>query len=188
MIYQRQLSPPQQWAMFLSLFGTLLIFGNFQLGSLANSTSVDMVGAIMVLGFAIWYAGYIVISDRYVPHAGPWVSTMWISIGAAVSFTLVGAATGAWELPNEGTSYLLIFAMILLSTIMALGAFLAGVQLVDPTTASLLSTLEPLFTVFLAIVLLNEKLMLNQFTGGAFILAAVMLLAIAKPREAKSDS
>ncbi len=177
--HNRRLSSPQLWAMSLSLFGIFFIFGNIPFGMMASSTGVDIVGAFLILGSAFWYAGYIVTSNRYIHHAGPWVSTMWISLGAGFSFTLVGIVTGTWELPIEGKSYLIILAMILLSTIMALGAFLAGLQRVGPTTASLLSTLEPVITVFLAVILLNEHLSLNQLAGGGLILAAVILLTLA---------
>ena len=178
MLFHRRLSSPQLWALFLSLFGILLIFGNFQLGAVANSTSVDIVGAFLVLGSALWYAGYIVTSNRYINHASPWVSTMWISLGAGFSFAIIGLVTGTWKFPIEVKSYLLILAMILISTIMALGTFLAGLQRVGPTTASLLSTLEPVFTIILAVILLGESLSGGQLFGGVLILAAVLLLTI----------
>jgi drug/metabolite transporter (DMT)-like permease len=72
----------------------------------------------------------------------------------------------------------IILAMIFLSTIMALGTFLAGMRLVGPTTASLLSTLEPVFTVLLAVLLLQEALRPLQIVGGGLVLAAVVLLSL----------
>lgn len=164
--------------MFLSLLGILLIFENFQLGAVGNSTSVDIVGAFLVLGSALMYAGYIVTSDRYINHASPWASTMWISLGSGFSFALIGLVTDTWKLPIEGKSYLLVLAMMMISTIMALGTFLAGLQRVGPTTASLLSTLEPVFTIILAVILLGENLSRGQLFGGMQILAAVLLLTI----------
>ena len=64
--------------------------------------------------------------------------------------------------------------MIIFSTVLALTFLLAGITRVGATTASLISTLEPLFTVVLAILLLQESLSGVQFVGGALILAAVI--------------
>ena len=180
-LYKKRLSPPQLGALFLSLLGILTIFGDFNFFQGFTPSSFDVFGAFLVLGSAMWYAGYIVISGRYVHQAGPWTSTMWISFGAAFSFTLIGAATDLLALPTDGQTYLLIAGMIFLSTILALGTFLAGIERVGPTTASLLSTLEPVFTVLLAIILLNERLDLSQFVGGFLIFAAVLLLSLAGP-------
>lgn len=140
----------REWgAMLIALAGVVLTVRGDH--GLALADPVDPLGVGMVLGSALWYASYILISDRFVHAAGAWVSTAWITLGAGTSFTLGGLVTGTlnWNLPPTGWAILL--AMIFLSTIMALGTFLAGMRLVGPTAASLLSTLEPVFTVVLAI-------------------------------------
>ncbi|MCJ7568585.1 MAG: DMT family transporter, partial [Anaerolineales bacterium] len=77
--------------------------------------------------------------------------------------------------------------MVTLSTILALGTFLAGMQRVGPTTASLLSTLEPVFTVLLAIVFLGEFLTTIQTVGGGLVLAAAVLLSTSRRHAAQSN-
>jgi drug/metabolite transporter (DMT)-like permease len=47
---------------------------------------------------------------------------------------------------------------------------------VGPTAASLLSTLEPVFTTLLAAAILGETLGRRQMVGGAFVLVAVVVL------------
>lgn len=142
------------------------------------SSSVDPLGVVLVLASAAWYAGYIVTSDRYVHEVGPWVSTAWISFGASVSFGLGGLLSRSLDLRLSTEAINILLAMVFLSTIMALGTFLAGMRRVGPTAASLLSTLEPVFTVILALLLLNEVLSTLQWAGGAFVLTGVILLAL----------
>jgi drug/metabolite transporter (DMT)-like permease len=176
----------REWlAMMLALLGVALTIGGAG-GTNLEGERVDPLGVAMVIGSAIWYSGYIVISNRYIHLAGAWVSTAWIALGASVSFGLAGYATGTLDLHLPPVGLAIILAMILLSTIMALGTFLAGMRLVGPTTASLLSTLEPVFTVLLAVSLLDEMLRPAQLVGGGLVLAAVVLLSL-PGRRARSD-
>jgi drug/metabolite transporter (DMT)-like permease len=121
---------------------------------------------------------YIYASSRYLSRAGPWVTTAWISFGAMVSFSIMGALTNTLDYHLSTQALMIVLVMIFASTILALGAFLAGVERVGPTTASLLSTLEPVFTIILAVILLGESLSGGQLFGGVLILAAVLLLTI----------
>ncbi len=174
-LFDRRIPTSRQWlAMGISSIGVLLVLGTAGTGV----HSIDLLGAVFVLASAIWYAGYIYTSSRYLSSAGPWVTTAWISVGAMVSFTIMGALTNTLDFHLSTQALMIVLVMIFASTILALGAFLAGVERVGPTTASLLSTLEPVFTIILAVILLGESLSWGQLFGGALILAAVLLLTI----------
>ncbi|MBM3124687.1 MAG: EamA/RhaT family transporter, partial [Chloroflexi bacterium] len=69
-----------------------------------------------------------------------------------------------------------MIGMILLSTIFPVVAFLAGLERIGPTSAALLSTLEPVVTVLLAAWLFGERLEPIVLVGGSLILASVLLL------------
>jgi drug/metabolite transporter (DMT)-like permease len=176
-IYRKSPSQREFTGMFLASAGVVLtVSGDFRLLSFA--ALVDPFGVLLVLASAAWYAGYIVISDRYVHAAGPWVSTAWIAFGAGISFGLAGIFSRSIDLNLNGEAVSILLAMVILSTIMALGTFLAGMRRVGPTAASLLSTLEPVFTVILAILFLRESLAAPQLLGGVLVLAAVILLSL----------
>jgi drug/metabolite transporter (DMT)-like permease len=67
---------------------------------------------------------------------------------------------------------------------MAVSLFFAGLKRVGPTTASILSTVEPVVTVILAFLVFGELLGPLQLLGGAFVIAAVLVLGSYRPREA----
>ena len=71
---------------------------------------------------------------------------------------------------------LAIAGIVLVSTILPVSAFLAGLRRVGASTASILSCFEPVVTVSLAMVLYGERLGPGQLAGGALVLAAVILL------------
>ena len=60
---------------------------------------------------------------------------------------------------------------------MAISAFMAGLNLVGPATAAIVSTIEPVVTVVLAMVFFAERLAPVQVVGGVLVLTAVVLLA-----------
>lgn len=142
----------------------------------------DLLGVLFVIGSAAGYGLYIVISNRFVHRAGALVSTAWVSLGASVSYGLAGGLTQSWVVPLTARAGGLLLGLVVLSTILPLATFFAGMRRVGPTAASLLSTLEPVFTIALAAVVLNEVLTPSQWFGGALILAAVVLLNLPAPR------
>jgi len=58
----------------------------------------------------------------------------------------------------------------------AISLFLAGLPRIGAARSSLLSTWEPVVTVLLAAALLGDRLSAIQLLGGAFIIAAVILV------------
>lgn len=180
-------NPPtgREWgAMTLALSGVLLTVR--QPGEGLGFARADPLGVLLVLGSALWYSVYIVTSDRVVHQPGAWLSTAWISLGASFSFTLFGGLAGLLDFNLSPQAIWILVAMVFVSTILALGTFFAGMHIVGPTAASLLSTLEPVFTVLLAVLLLAERLAGLQIVGGIFVLAAVVLLTI--PENGRIDA
>ncbi|MEE8120280.1 MAG: DMT family transporter [Anaerolineales bacterium] len=186
-VNHRTLSAREWVALAIASFGVILTLNPVRILQSAGSEPIDLVGVALVIGSAIWYAAYIIGSDRFIRPAGPWVSLFWISLGAAISFTAAGAFSHTLDFKLGLESIFILLGMVTLGTILALGTFLAGIQRVGPTTASLLSTLEPVFTVLLAIVFLGEFLTRIQTVGGGLVLAAAVLLSTSRRDHALPD-
>jgi len=163
-----------EWlALGLALAGVVLTSGR-----IGDVSALDKLGIALVLVSAVWYAGFILVSSRLIPGAGSLVGTAWITLGAFITFTFMGALLG--ELPTTLTParFSIMLAMVVFSTILPIGTFMAGMVRVGPTAAALLSTLEPAFTVLMAAVYLHEALTPAQIIGGGLVLAAVVLLGL----------
>jgi len=187
-ILYRRVPSVREWvALALASFGVLMTLNPFRLLQSAGGEPIDMLGVVLVIGSAICYAIYIISSVRFTRQAGPWVSLVWILLGAGISFTVIGTLTQTLNFKLGIDGFIILILMVILSTILALGAFLAGIQRVGPTTASVLSTLEPVFTVLLAIFFLGEFLTAGQAVGGALVLAAAVLLSTAGRQPARSS-
>jgi drug/metabolite transporter (DMT)-like permease len=116
---------------------------------------------------------------------GPRLLSALVCSGAAVTLTLGSALLGEFrpgELTAAGWGWLAALALV--STVAAVSLFFAGLRRVGPTTASILSTAEPVVTVLLAFLVFGELLGAVQLLGGALVLGAVLVLASYRPRQA----
>ncbi len=101
---------------------------------------------------------------------------------SAVIFASAGAASGTLmllngpHLPTTSAGWAAILSIVLITTVLPVAAFLAGLERVGPTNAAMLSTLEPVVTVVLGAVWLKEAVRPATLIGGGLILTAVLLL------------
>jgi drug/metabolite transporter (DMT)-like permease len=123
------------------------------------------------------YTGYILVSDRSEIVREPLLLSALVCAGATVTFAIVGAAAGALDFGFEGEGWLWLGLIALISTVLPIATFFAGLARVGPSTASILSTVEPVITVTLAYLVFSEKLTLLQLGGAALVLLAAMMLA-----------
>ena len=150
----------------------------------AGAGAFDWLGAALALGAALTYAAYILVSDRVVGgdlEALP-LSAL-ITTGAAITFGLAGSATGSIDTGFASEGWLWLGAIAIVSTVTPITLFFAGLKRVGPSTAAILSTLEPLTTAALAFVVFGESLTALQLAGAALVLGAAVSLNL-RPRRA----
>ncbi len=150
----------------------------------AGTGALDPLGAALGLGAAVVYSTYILVSEGIVGRVGPRLLSALVCSGAAVTLTLGSALLGEFrpgELTAAGWGWLAALALV--STVAAVSLFFAGLRRVGPTTASILSTAEPVVTVLLAFLVFGELLGPVQLLGGALVLGAVLVLASYRPRQ-----
>lgn len=178
-ILRRRAPSRRQWAiMALALTGVVLTSGLDREIFIQDGRNLDMVGVMMALGAAVLYAAYILLTSRFIHRTGAWVGTAWLAAGAGLSFSVLGWAAGVLFDPLVPSAILIVLGLILASTILPLGTFLAGVERIGPSTASFISTLEPVFTVLLAFLFLGERLVWVQGVGGTLVVISAFLLSL----------
>jgi drug/metabolite transporter (DMT)-like permease len=166
-------------AVFLATGGlTLAVVG-------AGAGALDPLGVALGLGAAIVYSAYILVSDGIAGRVRPRVLATLVCTGAAATLLVGSALLGELrpgELTGAGWAWLACLAVV--STVTAITLFFAGLERVGPTSAAILSTVEPLVTVMLAFLIFGERLGALQLLGGALVLAAVVPATFAtRPRE-----
>jgi drug/metabolite transporter (DMT)-like permease len=151
----------------------------------AGAGALDALGAALGLSAAAVYTTYILVSEGIVGRVTPRVLSALVCTGAAASLTVGSVVLGELrpgELTAAGWGWLACLAVV--STVAAVSLFFAGLKRVGPTTASIVSTAEPVVTVLLAFLVFGELLGPVQLLGGALVLGAVLVLASYRPRQA----
>lgn len=142
----------------------------------------DVIGMTLAVGAALVYAAYILASDHLLRGVDPVAYSAVLTSGAAVAFLTIGGVQGSL-LNIGGTSGLgAIFGGAVLGSAFALTAFLAGIRLVGPGTASLLVTVEVPVGLVLAGLLLGDRLAAPQLVGASIVVGAIVFLQLRLPR------
>jgi drug/metabolite transporter (DMT)-like permease len=157
-------------ALLVASIGTVLVLGG------AASGSLDGVGTAMGFGAAIAYTVYILAGDRIGAAIPPVGLAALVCTGATITFALVSAVRGGPNLDFDTAGWAWIAAIAVVSTVAAILMFFAGMARVGPSTASILSTLEPVVTVGLAAAAFSESLGPVQLIGGALVLSAAAVI------------
>jgi drug/metabolite transporter (DMT)-like permease len=142
----------------------------------ASSGRFDALGAAMGLGAALAYTTYILVADRAGAQMPPLTLSALVCFGAIITFALVGETSGQLDTSFEGEGWLWLALIAVVSTAMPIAAFFAGLARVGPSTASILSTFEPVVTVTLAYLAFSERLSAVQLVGASMVLGAAVLL------------
>jgi len=167
-ILKAPLTRTKQLALLLAVLGAGLTVGPVGGG--------NALGITLGLSAALVYACYILTLTRVADGVDPLASSAVITSAAALVFLGLAAARGS-PLPVTGEGWLAVAAIALVSTVVAILAFLGGLARIGPTDTATVSTLEPVVTLILAVALLGESLAPLQLVGGACILLAVVRLA-----------
>ena len=142
----------------------------------AGSGSFDWLGAALGTGAALTYTAYILVSDRVGGDIPALQLSALITTGAAITFGLAATATGSLDTGFATEGWLWLAAIAIVSTVSAITLFFAGLRRVGPSTAAILSTLEPPVTVGLAFLVFGESLTALQLAGAALVLGAAVSL------------
>jgi drug/metabolite transporter (DMT)-like permease len=159
-------------ALALATGGAVLVLAGSGTGDL------DALGVALGLSAAVAYSVYILVADGVTRHIEPFHLSALIATGAAATLWTAGLVSGSLDLGFDAGGWGWIAGLALFSTVLPISAFLAGLPKVGPATASIVSTVEPMVSVGMAMVWFGERLGVIQIAGGALVLAAVVLLAV----------
>jgi drug/metabolite transporter (DMT)-like permease len=143
----------------------------------AASGSFDTLATLMGFGAALAYTTYILVGDRIVAGIPLLALAALVCTGATVTFALAAfVLRGGPELGFGAAGFGWIGAIALVSTVVAILTFFAGLERVGPSAAAILSVFEPVVTVALAAVVFGDSLTAIQLLGGALVLLAVVVV------------
>jgi drug/metabolite transporter (DMT)-like permease len=141
-----------------------------------GSTSPDAVGVALALGAAVAYTVYILTSETVLSRTEPLGLTALVCSGATMTLVVAGVGSKSIDFGFDAVGWLWLAAIAVVSTVMAIVLFFAGLARVGPSRASIISSVEPIVTVALAFAVFGEQLATAQIAGGLLVLVSVVLL------------
>lgn len=175
---RERLTPGRSAALVVASCGTLLVLVG------AGGVRFDTVGVVLAFGAAVAYTAYILVADTAVRHVPPVPLAALVMTGASVTYGVRALATGGVDLGFRPAGWLWVGCIAVVSTVAAMLALLAGIRRTGPSTASILSTFEPVVTTALAALTLDEFLTPVQLLGGLLVLSSVIVVQL-RPRRAR---
>jgi len=187
MRFGRSFEGRRAWlALGIATGGAVCMVGGIEAG-------VDPLGVALAVASPIIYSGYILLAARVAgerkgsiaeapkpdapPQVPPLLAAALMMVGTWLVLVFIAAAVGEpalpWQVPGDAWPGLL--AIGVLATAVAIQAFYAGVGRIGAAQAALVSMLEPVFAVTLAVLLLGERLDALQMLGAAFVATGVIL-------------
>jgi len=167
---REQLTPWKASALALASAGAALVL----LGG--DTSGLEATGVLLALAAGASYAVYILVAEDVVRRIDPILLGAFVATGAAATFLVAGLIGGALQFTPAG--WLWIAAIATISTVLPIVTFMLGMERVGASTASIVSTFEPVVTIAFAAALYGETLGPLQGLGGALVLAAVIALQV----------
>lgn len=172
LLTRRPLGAARLLALGLTFSGCVLVIDPF-----GASVATDVAGVLLGLGAAAGYASFNLLSHRWLPGRSRLVMMAWTFAFAAVLAAIASKVTGsslstsAWAVEV----WWLLAAIVAIPTFAAVVLYLEGIRGLGATQAAIVSTLEPLFTISLAWVVLDQQMRPLQLVGAALVLAGVVV-------------
>jgi drug/metabolite transporter (DMT)-like permease len=133
-------------------------------------------GVLLGLAAAVSYATYIVVSAHVVSGVGPFATAAVVMAGAGLvydGYALVTRSAG----PSTGEAWAAVLGVTVFGTVVAVAAFFWALDLLGAPDTAVISTFEPVVSVVMAALVLDESLTVVQLGGGVLVLSAVAVLA-----------
>lgn len=171
-LYKEKLYWSKIWALALSVLGIYLLVGG-------GNATLNFKGVALAIVSGFFYAYYIVgVSHSEINKIDTFVLTFYLASIAALSLFIMGMINGQLDFNIKPYSFLASSGIALVSTVLALTMFLKGIKIIGPSSAAILSTLEPIVSIILGVLILKEELSFTIVIGCVLILLSVIILTL----------
>jgi drug/metabolite transporter (DMT)-like permease len=134
------------------------------------------IGLVLMSLNVLINAVYVLVGQGITRRVPPVQSAFWMISGAALGTLLYALTAGQLSLVFQPQGWLWVAMFAIFSTALAISFLWWGINLLGPSKAAIIGSMETVFSVSLAVLLLGERLDALQVVGAALILVGVMLV------------
>lgn len=169
--FRRKPTRGQMIALALSFLGCLVTF--FQPGN------YPVEGLLLGVLTALSYGAYLVFGEKVLASFDSLFSTAVImTVAAVVYWGWLLVARLPVQVPSSADGWLLVVLIALVATVVPITMLFTAMRRIGAANTSLISTIEPVSTVLLSLLVLGEQLTANRIVGGILILGGIVALRL----------
>lgn len=175
LLHRRAIPPRVVAAMMLSYAGIAMVFVH----DVRVSQGEVALGSSLVFASTLFYAIYLVGAGHSIARMG----TMRFTAYAMIVASSISLGQFVFTHPLDGLMqplpvYQLALLMALFSTVLPVFLLTAGIRRIGSGEASLIGSIGPVFTIYLAHVFLGESVSLLQLAGSLLVLVGVVAVSL----------
>jgi len=178
--FKRRVTRRDIAALALSYGGIVLVVAH----DFSLSGSNVALGAFWVFLSALFYAGYLLGSSRYVERLGSMRFACYAAlvscVGVVGHFFVTNDAALLFNQPAP--VYWLSLTMALVSTVIPIVLTAEGIRRIGASHAAMIGAVGPVATIFLGYWFLDEAITAIQLAGAALVLAGVLAITLQKKK------
>jgi len=160
------------------LVALVCAFAGVALVAGADPTGVNLFGLVLLLLAAAGYAGYITGNRAAVGDIDADILAGTALIATTLSSLAFGVASGRLFVPTGVEQWWPILGTAVLGTAAPLFLYVSGLSRIEASRAAITSSAEPVVTVILGIIILNEAFTLSLVAGGALVLVGMLTIQV----------
>ncbi|BBE50678.1 hypothetical protein OYT1_ch1118 [Ferriphaselus amnicola] len=179
-LYRRAIGSKVIAAMALCYAGIALVF----LHDIGVKEGSVVLGASLVFASTLSYSIYLVGAGHAILRIGAMRFTAYAMVVASIASLLqfvVMRPLSALDLPLR--VYELSLAMAIFSTVLPVFMLSFAIRRIGSGSTSLIGSLGPVSTIYMAYIFLNERISLLQIAGSALVLCGVLIISLNSKKE-----
>lgn len=170
---QERISKIKALAVVLSLGGSAVMLGAFN-----PEIHITAVGIFLGVASAVCFAFFNIYTKIASKQYSIWTAVTWTLICAGVFWLALDLVVGTETAHISPSSLAVLTAFSFSSIVIPYYFYFTGLKHLVPSTAIIVSTLEPVVAIVTSFIFLGETLRVSQIAGGIFVVSAVILLEV----------
>lgn len=182
LLFREGITSKKVLALIFGAAGTFLFLEKYSSGS----ASGPGIGLALLSG--LFYSIYMIIMDKSgVKNMYFFKLSFYLCVFGAALSGIYGGVTGQLTFHLTGQAWLFAFLVSLCTSVGAISLFQLGVRYAGASNAAILSTLEPITSVLLGVLVLGEQFTIKKAAGCACIFVSVLLIAAAGQKKTQDS-
>ena len=175
LLFKEKLGKGKIAAIFVGFFGAALVSG--AVGSDVWKTNI--LGILVGLGSGLLYSFYTIFGEMAAKKGiHPLIALLGSFLFASFFLLMMNFPdiSNLFSFRNSAVAWMYLFILVIFPTLSGYGLYMFSLGMISATTANMISSLEPFFTVLWSVIFLGESISVLQIAGGILILFSVLFI------------